>query len=226
MPGVTAPFAMAVLLLSLLLSLLQLPTTVQRAAANGPAARTAADALVAPRITLEECHDPADQELDCPGDCGGPVHPGPNAGILQFKQHPGSCLQGDPATGILTTAACSNTSTNQRFFPSHGYFVHGHAHGNATCITASNKSCTVYGTGKDPNVTCEAGTPITLLPCVTDYGGVKGAIDPLQDWTHGGAYHREQSIVLVGTWHLGKHPSKHSGTPNTTSCLTLAPTVV
>ena len=192
------------------------------------AAGAAAPMAPAVRITMDECHDPIDQELVCFGDCGGPIHPGPNAGMLQFKRHPGSCLEGDPATGVMTTAACNTTSAGQRFLPSKGLFVNGHAHGNATCITASNRSCTVYN-ASDPktlSVVCEVGAPITLLPCVSDWGGTPGRLDPLQIWTKGGAYHQEESIVLVHTWHLGKHPSKHGATPNSTSCLTLKPAEV
>ena len=192
------------------------------------AAGAAAPMAPAVRITMDECHDPIDQEFVCFGDCGGPIHPGPNAGMLQFKRHPGSCLEGDPATGVMTTAACNTTSAGQRFLPSKGLFVNGHAHGNATCITASNRSCTVYN-ASDPktlSVVCEVGAPITLLPCVSDWGGTPGRLDPLQIWTKGGAYHQEESIVLVHTWHLGKHPSKHGATPNSTSCLTLKPAEV
>ena len=179
-------------------------------------------------LVMEQCHDPVDQELDCFGTCGGPVHPGPDAGMLQFKRHPGSCLQGDPVTGVLTTTACNTTREGQRFDPSNGLIVVGHAHGNHACITASNRSCTIYS---ETNVTCEPGAPISLAPCVSDWRGLPGKLDPLQMWTHGGAYHYEQQIVLVATCGKGgpTFPStsaiqcKKGPGPNTTSCLTLTP---
>ena len=168
---------------------------------------------------MQPCTDPTDQVTVCFGDCGGPRHPGPNQGMLQFLHHPGQCLQGNPADGTMTTAACNNLSAGQRFFSAGGALVNG-AHENKMCVTASNTSCTAANSS---SVTCSPGAPITLEKCVSSWPGspIPNTPDPFQVWDAHAPHGESGALVLKATWIAANHPKHGPGTVNSTSCLSV-----
>ena len=124
-------------------------------------------------LAMATCTNEADQDLTCFGKCGGPRSP--SYGMLEFKNHAGSCLNGGLDDKLMHTMPCNLSVREQRFaqLGANAPMVGGYMlamnpeHENKVtyCVTAN---CTVVNATL---VACEAGARVALAPCVFSWAG-------------------------------------------------------
>ena len=184
-------------------------------------------------LAMSQCTNETDQDLTCyQGPCGGPRSP--SYGMLEFKHHPGSCLNGNLDDKLMHTMPCNLSVHVQRFAqlganaPGIGGYMLAmnpeHENKVTYCITAN---CTVVNA---TSVLCHQGARVGLAPCVFSWPGttLPNVPDPRQVWTPGasaggtsGPGTDNGAWKLAFTWDWSAHPKHKPAKKNTTSCLTM-----